>query len=356
MKRFVRLFTILLFIVHATCKQQDLYKTLGVPKSASSKDITKAYRKLALKYHPDKVDISEREASEKKFKDIGYAHEILADDEKRKRYDTYGEQGLDESFHPGFSNMNGSGTSPFGGFHQQNGFNQETFSFGGRPSDGNDMGIDLGDILRQFMGGHGGMGMPGNMGGRNVGGGVPGGSGSRSRAQQDPLRPQMKEFYCTLGELSDMNGCTKKLKVTVPCTDPMTGQQNDRDKVYTLDILPGWKEGTKIHFKATRDGYFPPMTFVLKEKQHKYIKRQGDDLIYQCEVTNRQAEKGSKLRIPLPAGEVLEVQTAPDEIYDNYVKKVKGKGMPKRQSDGDRNERGDFLIVFQIRHHTQSHR
>lgn len=377
--------------VYAAAK--DLYKTLGVPKTASQKEITKAYRKLALKHHPDKVPESEREASEKKFKDIGYAHDVLSDEGKRERYDQYGEQGLDESFHPGFANMNmgggsGGSSSPFGA--SQNGFSRQTFSFGGGGpgSQGafgaNDLGIDLSDILRQFMGGGGGgmgMGMGGmprsgmgtgmnNFGGMGGMGGMDGMGTSgpyhqqqyqRQRQQQQPLKPQTKEFFCSLGELSDMNGCTKKLKVTLPNTDnyidPMTGTPAKLEKIYTIDVKPGWKEGTKIRFKASRseDGQsiFPPMTFVLKEKTHKYIKRRGDDLVYKCEVTERQAEKGAKLKIPLPDGELLEVKTDPDEIHENYVKIVKGKGMPAR-SGGAVTKRGDFLIEFRIRKQSQS--
>ena len=382
-------------IVHA---RQDLYKTLGVPKTASQKDVTKAYRKLALKHHPDKVPEPEREASEKKFKEIGYANDVLGDKEKRERYDRYGEQGLDDNFHPGFSKMgghgNGASQSPFGA--SQNGFNnQQSFSFGGggphSPQGAGDMGIDIGDILRQFMGSSGGMaGMNGNGMGMN-GNGMPrsgsgmnfeyggpgmggtngmgmGGSASSHQHQhpkkQEPLKPQTKEFYCTLGELSDMNGCSKLLKVSIPTrnVDPMTGQQTQQkmEKIYTIDVKPGWKEGTKIKFKASTstDGNgqfrFPPMTFVLKEKKHKYIKRAGDDLVYKCEVTERQAERGAKLKIPLPDGEVLEVKTEPDEIHESYTKRVEGKGMPVRSEKSLPMKRGDFLIEFRIRKQTQS--
>lgn len=356
--RIVFLSTILLLLQRPLsliqAKKQDLYKTLNVPKSASQKDITKAYRKLALKHHPDKVSESEREKSEKIFKEIGNAHDVLSDEEKRKSYDTYGEQGLDANFQPGFSNTGASGGSPFGG-------NRQAFSFGGRPQGGNDVGIDLSDILQQFMGqspggGFGGMNNMGGMGGMNMG---MGGSQSHrptygsGQQQEQQMKPQTKEFYCTLGELSDFHGCSKKLKVTMPSTDPMTGEQRHTEKIYTIDVQPGWKEGTKIRFKASKDG-FPPMTFVLKEKKHKYIKRRGDDLVYKCIVTSRQAEIGAKLKIPLPDGEVLEVKTDPDEIYEKYVKRVSGKGMPIRGPEIGLKKRGDFLIEFRIREQSES--
>lgn len=365
--------------IFAAAARQDLYKTLNIPKTATSKEITKAYRKLALKHHPDKVPESEREASEKKFKEIGYAHDVLTDEGKRERYDQYGEKGLEDGFHPGFGNMgmgggggggfSSGGGSPFGA--SPGGFGSQGFSFGGGPQGagnfGGDFGGDLGDILRQFMGG-GGMGMGGmggmpsgmGMGGMNfgnsgmngMGGGF--GSGSGSSPRSEPLKPQTKEFYCTLGELSDMSGTSKMLKVTMPHTDPMTGQQTKREKIYNIDVKPGWKEGTKIRYKATKDGIFPPMTFVLKEKKHKYISRRGDDLVYKCAVTERQAEKGAKLRIPLPDGELLELETKPDEIQENYVKRIHGKGMPIRSAEMNSGKRGDFVIEFRIRKQSQS--
>ena len=66
---------------------KDYYKTLGVPKGASTDDIKKAYRKLARQYHPD---VNKKSDAEKKFKEINEAHEVLSDPEKRKRYDTVG--------------------------------------------------------------------------------------------------------------------------------------------------------------------------------------------------------------------------------------------------------------------------
>mmetsp|Transcript_12956 Transcript_12956/g.24349 ORF Transcript_12956/g.24349 Transcript_12956/m.24349 type:complete len:408 (+) Transcript_12956:123-1346(+) len=366
---FFLLLAFLLIQIDFVAARKDLYQTLGVAKSATQKEITKAYRKLALKHHPDKVPESEREASEKKFKEIGYAHEILSDEEKRKRYDTFGEQGLDYNFQPGFN-----GASPFGSSNNSGGFSSHTFSFSGMPQSGSgaSVDIDLSDLLRQFMNSQGGMGMGtgiGNFGGMagfgsNMGnfGGMPfdetmmgstrtrpSSSKRRSSSSTPPLKPQTMEFYCTLGELSDMNGCKKKLKVTIPISDPFSGPQRIMEKIYTIDVQPGWKSGTKVRFKASKDGMFPPMTFVMKQKKHKFLERQGDDLVYTCTVSDRQAEKGAKLKIPLPDGEILEVQTIPDEIHQNYVKEIQGKGMPIRGGAArDHNQRGNLLIKFNV--------
>lgn len=104
---------------------KNLYTTLSLSKSASPKEITKAYRKLALKYHPDKVKPEERQEAERQFKEIGYAHDILSDEEKRKRYDLYGEQGLDENFQPGgMGDMGGSFGNNMGGMNMNDIFQQ----------------------------------------------------------------------------------------------------------------------------------------------------------------------------------------------------------------------------------------
>jgi len=354
--------------------KKDLYKTLGVPKSACSKDITKSYRKLALKYHPDKVAASEREEAENKFKEIGYAHDVLTDKEKRSRYDSYGEQGLDDNFHPGFSNMGQDGGNPFGGENPfgAGGFPRQSFS---NNQGGGDFGVDLSDILQQFMNGQhssGGMGGPG-MGGPGMGGpgmgrfgmggfnGMNGNGGGspfesqRASPRKEELKPQTKNFHCSLAELSYFDGCTKKLKVSIPTVDQISGRQENVEKIYQIDVQPGWKENKKIRFKASKDGLFPPITFVLKEKKHKFISRDGDDLVYRCNVTTRQCEKGAKLKIPLPDGELLEFQTDPDEIYDGYVKRINGKGMPIRDGIAEKS-RGNFRIEFRIRNVSQSRR
>lgn len=74
---------------------KDYYAVLGLSKDASAKDIKKAYRDLALKYHPDRVDPSEKDKAQKKFQEIGEAYEILSDPEKRKIYDEGGMNGFD---------------------------------------------------------------------------------------------------------------------------------------------------------------------------------------------------------------------------------------------------------------------
>ena len=382
------------FVIASSSKSKDLYSTLSIPKNASSKEITKAYRKLALKYHPDKVKPEEREEAEKKFKEIGYAHDVLSDEEKRKRYDLYGDCDVN-NVNVGNMNMN-SGTfngafNGFSGFGGMGGNSRTTFYSNGMGmgmGTGGGVQIDLNEILQEFMmgsnssrsrsrkpqsglgsdafsfgssgGGFGGYGGFDHPMGSSMGMGM-----GRQRQQQRPRyynhssKPKVQQFYCSLTELSNVNGCTKKIKVQINNNnDDDVVDANDingvgkklLEKEYIINVQPGWKDGTKINFKASQDGMFPPMTFILRERKHKYLVRDGDNLVFHCTVTGRQATKGAKIKVPLPNGEVLEIETTPNEITKGYVKEIIGKGMPrKKKAENNYSDRGDLVIEFRIK-------
>ena len=143
--------------------KQDYYETLGVSKSASAGEIKKAYRKMAIKYHPDK-NPDDKEAEEK-FKACAEAYEVLSDDNKKARYDQYG--------HAAFDGPQGGGHGGFGG-------------------------MDMDDIFSQF----------GDIFGGGFGGGRRGGSRGPRRVKGSNLRIRVK---ITLEEIA--NGVEKKVKV-----------------------------------------------------------------------------------------------------------------------------------------------
>src|SRR3954462_1993954 len=93
--------------------KRDYYDTLGVPKNASEEEIKKAYRKLAMKYHPDRNQGDAAKDAEAKFKESKEAYEMLSDADKRAAYDQYGHAGVDPNMRGGFG---GPGQEGFGGF------------------------------------------------------------------------------------------------------------------------------------------------------------------------------------------------------------------------------------------------
>ena len=113
--------------------KRDYYQTLGVARSATADEIKKAYRKLAMQYHPDKNPNNKK--AEEKFKEITEAYEVLSDDEKRKGYDQFGHAGA-------------SGANPFGGAGGFGGFRQS----GGRPGAGGFGGGPGGDPFQDIFG------------------------------------------------------------------------------------------------------------------------------------------------------------------------------------------------------------
>lgn len=334
----------------------DPYSTLGVPRTASASDIKKAYRKAALRHHPDKVPESDRAKAEERFKEVAKAYETLGDENKRELYDRYGERSMDPNFQPG--TFDGGGPVGGGGggptFHFGNGgfpsggMGGMGGMFGGMPqrgpsgsSMGEFAGVDLNEIIRQMMGGApvgadprrsapgGGFGTP--FGGRPHHG---------TRQQQRRSKPYKKPVYCSLEDLS--TGCTKRLKVSYPASG---------EKIYNIQIKPGWKEGTTISYPSSRSVHpesgaeveFPPMTFVVREKEHSFLRRSGDDLIWECRLTKRQAERGAKLKLPLPDGTTLEVESR-EGTASGEKRRVRGRGMPIKGSGF--HHKGDVLIEF----------
>lgn len=288
------------------------YDTLGVSRTADQKEIKKAYRKLALRMHPDKG------GDEEKFKELSKAYDTLSDDKKRKLYDQFGEEAVEGGAGP---NMSSHG-HPFRngqGFSFNNGAgNSQGFSF--NDAVGN---IDLSDILRQMMGGQMGGQMPGNK------------SRQKSSAEKK-TKVYTHRVGCTLEELAV--GETKKLKMT------LKGKQ----KIYNINLKPGWKAGTKVTFQG-KNG-LPTMVFVIEELPHKYFERRGDDLYYKHYIPESLASSEINLNMLLPSGEqfsrsVFIDRGKSDTLLANGKRLViPSKGMPIKGGP----ERGNLIVEFRV--------
>lgn len=339
---------------------KDFYKTLGVSKKATEEEIKKAYKKLALKFHPDK---NKSPGAEEKFKELAEAYEILSDKKKRDIYDQVGEEGLKAGAGGGgFNGFPGQGTragqsftyqfhgdpmETFKQFFQSEGvFSGMSFSNGGNGSgipmsamfgEFEDMDMDSGGFTRMNGGGSrfpGGFFSPSN--GQN--------NTSSKKLRQDP--PIERELPVSLEEV--LTGCTKKMKITRRVTRP-DGQTTKEDKILTINIKPGWKSGTKITFNQEGDQSLNALPadviFVIKDKPHQYFKRDGSDIRYAVKISLKEALTGkTTVRVPTLEGEPVTLAIR-DIVKPTTQKRLTGRGLPLPKEPL---KRGDLIIQFDI--------
>lgn len=284
----------------------EYYDILGVSKGASKDEIKKAYRKLALKYHPDKN--SGDKAAEEKFKQISEAYAVLSDPEKKKQYDTYGSSN----------------------FHQR--YSQEDIF----------RNFDINDILNQFgfgqsarsaHGAQGGMGgnpfsffNQGNGGGHGCGGG---GCGSSAPVKGQDMTYQLS---VTLDEI--MNGAEKSISL----------RANGSAQNVSVKIPKGIGEGKKLRLRG-KGGQSPqggpPGDLYLKVElaPHDVFTRDGDNLIMDHNVSFSDACLGGKIQVETLEGKKFMV-SVPSGVHRDSKLRLKGHGLPR----GASGERGDIYV------------
>jgi len=272
----------------------DLYGVLGVAKDATQKDIKKAYRKLAQKYHPDR---NPGEANEQRFKDVAGAYEVLGDEKKRKLYDEFG----DISLRPGFDEQQARAAKSFGGF-------------GGS---GGNVHFDLGDLF----GGGGGFGdVLGDVFRRRGAGGFPG--------QPPPTRRRRGHDISTTVTIAfadAVRGTTVKLA-------PRGGD------AITVRIPPGADNGTKVRVRGKggegQNGAPAGDLFLLIEVEpHPHFTRDGDDLHVDLPITLGEAYHGGRIDVPTPTGDVK--LTVPKGVQSGQKMRLRGKGVQRKDKPGD---------------------
>jgi len=381
---------------------KDYYKVLGVCKDADEDTLKKAYKKAALKWHPDR-NKDNIEAANKKFKEVGEAFEVLSDKNKRAIYDQFGEEGLKGGGPPPGADGQGGGFGGFpggmggmGGGFPGGGGRTFTFTSGGpgggmggmgggfHPSDPNDIFASIfGGGGNPFggMGGMGGGGM-GGMGGGGMGGmeDLFGGAGGRRKASAGPGAGGMpggfnfggpppgahpsaadekpsdveKQLPLSLQEL--YTGTTKRLKV-----GRKLASGGSEEKILTVEVKPGWKKGTKIRFGGAghevSPGSFQDVVFIVDEKPHPHFRRDGDDLRVTIPLplvdaldppkpgtpgSRKQVETldGRKIEIPIP-------QLGPGKtISPGKTTRLANEGMPISKTGGKR--KGDLVVEWSV--------
>ncbi|KAM4604409.1 dnaJ homolog subfamily B member 1b [Polymixia lowei] len=331
---------------------KDYYDVLGIKKGASEDDIKKAYRKQALRFHPDK---NKSPGAEDKFKEIAEAYDVLSDPKKKDIYDQFGEEGLKGGGPPG---CGGGGPGTFSYTFQGDPHAIFTEFFGGRnPFDqffggrngGMDENMDTDNPFARFeMGGMGGSGMGGFPRSFSTGMGGMGGMGGRSGGltkRQDP--PVIHELRVTLEEV--FSGCTKKMKISHKRLNPDRQTTRTVDKILEVEIKRGWKEGTKITFP--KEGDETPtnipanVVFVLKDKPHPVFQRDGSDIVYPVKVSLRDALCGCTVNAPTLDGRTVTVTTK-DVVRPGMKRRITGEGLPLPKSP---ERRGDLLVEYEVK-------
>ena len=306
---------------------KDFYDILGLSRGASESEIKKAYRKLAMKWHPDK-NLDNKEYAEKKFKSVSEAYEVLSDPKKKELYDQFGEDGLKDGF-------GGGG----GGFHASNAEDIFAQFFGGGMGGGMGGGHPFGG-MGGMPGGFGGMG--GDFGRNGMGGMGGGPSRQQPRKKADPIEQVLK---LTLEEM--FYGVTKNLKLTR--TVIRGGSEQRISETLTIGVKPGWKKGTKITFPEKGDEapgvIAADIVFVVDEKKHPQFERDGNDLVKTVVVDLHEALLGTSVFVTTLDGKSISVDV-PEIVDPKYVKVLVGEGMPLSKSP---NTKGDLKIKFDIR-------
>jgi molecular chaperone DnaJ len=336
--------------------KKDYYEVLGVAKDAPEGDIKKAYRKIAMKYHPDKNPDDKK--AEEKFKEAAEAYEVLSDKDKRSRYDRYGHAGVGDNggFSGGmtvedifqqFGDIFGDGGSPFESF------------FGGRRAGrtrgqrGSNLRIKVTLTLEEIANGVtkkikvkkqvpcevcGGSGAKDSKSVQTCG--TCNGSGYVRQVRNTFLGQMQTTTTCPrcngAGEVvvADCNNCRGEGKVY-------------GEETLEIEIPAGVEEGMQLSMRgkgnAGRQGGPPgDLLISIEEKVHPKLSRDGKNLVYELYLNFADAALGTSAQVPTLGGKVkikIPPGTQPGKIF-----RLKGKGLPSVQSYG----KGDQLIHVNI--------
>ena len=325
--------------------KRDYYEILGVSKNASSQEIKKAYRKLAIKYHPDKNPGNS--AAEEKFKEAAEAYSVLSDDTKRQKYDQFGHQGI-------------GGSGGFGGF-------------------GN---MDMDDILKGFGFGDifgGGFGSNRGRGERRVKGSnlrIKISLGLKDICEGVTKKIKVKKLiqadgvsYSTCpqcngtGQISRMTnafGIQMQTNTTCPrckgigkiiTSKPSFSDENGmilKEDTTEIEIPAGVSEGMQLKIQGEGnegpfDGINGDLIVLIEEKKHEELSRDGINIHYELYINISEAILGCKKQIPTINGRVQ--ISIPKGVDNGKILRLQSKGIPDINYP---NNKGDLLIHINV--------
>ena len=324
--------------------KKDFYELLGVEKNASGEDLKKAYRKLAMKYHPDRNPGDEK--AEQKFKDLSEAYDVLRDEQKRAAYDRYGHA----AFEQGGGGAGGFGFGGGGGFADI--FDEMFGDIMGRrggqrgPARGQDVRFNMEFTLEEaYHGKKASITVPSSIscepckGSGSKGGAAPStcptcrGAG-RMRVQQG--------FFTVERTCPTCHGGGKV--ITDPCPTCGGSGRERKEKSLEVTIPPGVEEGTRIRLSGEGEvgmNSAPPgdLYIFLAIKPHRIFQRDGANLFMRLPIPMTTAALGGEMEVPTVDGGRVKVQITKGTQHGHRFR-IKGKGMSVLRSAA----RGDMFL------------
>jgi len=335
--------------------KRDYYEVLGVSKEASAEEIKKAYRKQALKYHPDKNP--DDKASEEKFKEAAEAYEILSSPEKKQRYDQFGHAGVGGAAGGGGGGMNmedifSSFGDIFGGFGGFGG----GFGGGGRQqrvNKGSNLRVKVKLNLSEVVNGVtkkikvkkyvscdtcDGTGAKDRHSFSSCG--TCGGSGQVTRISNTFLGQMQSTSICP--------SCSGEGKtITHKCSSCNGEGIARKEEVVSLNIPGGVADGMQLSVSgkgnaARRGGINGDLLVVIQEEEHPDLIRDGNDLIYSLFISVPDATLGTTSEIPTVDGKVkIKIEQG---TQSGKILRLRGKGIPEINGYG----KGDLMVNVQV--------
>ena len=343
--------------------KRDYYEVLGLQKSATADDIKKAYRNLALKYHPDRVTADKKKEAEEKFKEMSEAYEVLMDPAKKETYDQYGHAGVDNSFKGGGFDMNQD-------FHHY--------------EDLKDWGVDLNDLLQGF--GFGSDIFGGGGGGRR--GGARRGSdleyqlhisfedavfGSEKtivipryetcdECRGTGAKPGSKAERCQAcggrGQVSTSNGFFNMVRtcpkcggegavIKTPCPNCDGSGRVKTKRNITVKIPAGVDSGSRLRMHGegeagSKGGGRGDLYLAIYVENHPIFERHDSDLYCEVPISYVVAALGGEIEVPTLSGKIM--MKIPSGTQSGKIFRLRGKGIAHLHDRGI----GDELVKVRV--------
>ena len=329
-------------------EKRDYYEVLGLKKGASDDEIKKAYRKMAIKYHPDR-NLNNKEEAEAHMKEINEAYDVLKDPQKKAQYDQFG--------HDAFTAGGGGGTGGFGGFGDFGDIFDTFFGGGGRsqarrngPEQGADLRMDIELTFEEAaFGVEKELKVPRMENCTECGGTGAAKGTSPEECSNCHGTGQVQSYANTpFGRMVNSHVCERcggsgKI-IKTPCKECGGRGQKKVNKTIKVKIPAGIDEGQRIRVSGggqagKRGGPSGDLYVYVYIKKHELFTREGYDVLCEVPVTFVQAALGDTIEVPTIHGKV-EMKVAAG-TQSGTVMRLRGKGIPmlRRNGNGDQHVR-----------------